>query len=417
MERKLPKNIRQIGNVSDNPKVYVEDYVDTFINQMCEKATDIPVGAFLIGESFSQDGQDYMFIHGAVQMKDIHMKNNEVVLGVQTWKKACEEGKKYFKGNTILGWILIAPDMRLKLNPNLEKLHEQLFMKKNRLFVMKNTTDKEETFFVYKYSDLMEIGGHYIYYEKNPCMQDYMIASRKQNCVTPSETFEDRATQDFRSMIKKQKTQKKPTHKHRFSYMASTILLLLVAGIGVVTMNEYSEMQGLQNSVSQVLSQWIGSDLEGDIDTSDENPIEIEVMDEEALQADNPKELEADETLDLEVVPEDLDIVSNDSEAENNVENLVESELGNNVENQVEGEPENNVENQVEGELENNVDIGQGDEGASLSNVYIVKEGDTLAQISKEEYGTVNRVGDICTLNELKDSNYIYVGQELLLPY
>ena len=27
MERQLPKNVRQIGNVSDSPKIYVEDYV------------------------------------------------------------------------------------------------------------------------------------------------------------------------------------------------------------------------------------------------------------------------------------------------------------------------------------------------------------------------------------------------------
>lgn len=30
MENQFPKNVRQIGNVSDIPKVYVEDYVDTF---------------------------------------------------------------------------------------------------------------------------------------------------------------------------------------------------------------------------------------------------------------------------------------------------------------------------------------------------------------------------------------------------
>ena len=37
MERQLPKNVRQIGNVSDSPKIYVEDYVDTFFAQLCEK--------------------------------------------------------------------------------------------------------------------------------------------------------------------------------------------------------------------------------------------------------------------------------------------------------------------------------------------------------------------------------------------
>ena len=37
MERQLPKNVRQIGNVSDSPKIYVEDYVDTFFAGLCEK--------------------------------------------------------------------------------------------------------------------------------------------------------------------------------------------------------------------------------------------------------------------------------------------------------------------------------------------------------------------------------------------
>ena len=38
MERQIPKNVRQIGNVSDSPKIYVEDYVDTFFLQLCDKA-------------------------------------------------------------------------------------------------------------------------------------------------------------------------------------------------------------------------------------------------------------------------------------------------------------------------------------------------------------------------------------------
>lgn len=28
MERQIPKNVRQIGNVSDSPKIYVEDYAE-----------------------------------------------------------------------------------------------------------------------------------------------------------------------------------------------------------------------------------------------------------------------------------------------------------------------------------------------------------------------------------------------------
>ena len=37
MEREIPRNVRQIGNISGGPKIYVEDYVDTFFAGLCEK--------------------------------------------------------------------------------------------------------------------------------------------------------------------------------------------------------------------------------------------------------------------------------------------------------------------------------------------------------------------------------------------
>ena len=50
MERQFPKNVRQVGNVSDTPKIYVEDYVDTYLNQIKDKAKEKRAGAFLVGE-------------------------------------------------------------------------------------------------------------------------------------------------------------------------------------------------------------------------------------------------------------------------------------------------------------------------------------------------------------------------------
>ena len=54
MQRQLPKNVRQIGNVSDNPKIYVEDYVDTFLGQMGERDEEI-IAAALIGEIIHEE--------------------------------------------------------------------------------------------------------------------------------------------------------------------------------------------------------------------------------------------------------------------------------------------------------------------------------------------------------------------------
>ncbi len=70
---RLPKNVRQIGNVSDSPKIYVEDYVDTFFAQLCEKCEKggRPIGAFLIGDIQTGADEEYVYIYGAIQMHDL----------------------------------------------------------------------------------------------------------------------------------------------------------------------------------------------------------------------------------------------------------------------------------------------------------------------------------------------------------
>ena len=47
---------------------------------------------------------------------------------------------------------------------------------------------------------------------------------------------------------------------------------------------------------------------------------------------------------------------------------------------------------------------------------YVVKKGDTLETISREQYGDVYHVDEICKLNGLDDGNLIFIGQKLLLP-
>ena len=49
-------------------------------------------------------------------------------------------------------------------------------------------------------------------------------------------------------------------------------------------------------------------------------------------------------------------------------------------------------------------------------SAYTVKPGDTLAQMCKEIYGTVELLDYICELNQLESVDLIYVGQELIFP-
>ena len=104
MERQIPKNVRQIGNVSDSPKIYVEDYVDTFFLQLSEKSEKEkqPEGAFLIGEMQKQDNEEYIYIYGAIKIKELKKEGGEYLINDKIWKCGCEECSQYFEEGEIM---------------------------------------------------------------------------------------------------------------------------------------------------------------------------------------------------------------------------------------------------------------------------------------------------------------------------
>ena len=252
MERQLPKNVRQIGNVSDSPKIYVEDYVDTFFAQLCEKCEKAgkgPVGAFLVGDIQPGTDEEYVYIYGAIQMHDLKMSGNEYVIDDDTWKRAYEDCKQYFEEGEMLGWFVAHPGVPLIPEASTVKLHKKSFPKKNTVFIMKDPVEKDETYYVHKMNDLMEISGHYTYYEKNPCMQNYMISSRKKNGAFPTETVEDRAAKDFRNMVRKRGESRKGRKTGGVMYAASACLVLVLIIMGVSMLNSFDRMKSVQNTL------------------------------------------------------------------------------------------------------------------------------------------------------------------------
>ena len=80
-----PRNVRQIGNISGGPKIYVEDYVDTFFGQISDQTEEIR-GAFLIGEMEDKEHPDYIYITGAIQMYELKRDGNTFQITEETWK-------------------------------------------------------------------------------------------------------------------------------------------------------------------------------------------------------------------------------------------------------------------------------------------------------------------------------------------
>ena len=83
-----------------------------------------------------------------------------------TWRCAYEDCKQFFEDGEMLGWFVAHPGVPLTPEPSTVKLHKKSFPKKNTVFIMKDPVEKDETYYVHKMNDLMEISGHYTYYEK-----------------------------------------------------------------------------------------------------------------------------------------------------------------------------------------------------------------------------------------------------------
>lgn len=392
MERQLPKNVRQIGNVSDSSKIYVEDYVDTFFNQLCDKAEQEMVGAFLIGETVQDEEQDYIYIYGAIRMKELGMKGKDFVIEEGVWKDACETCKEYFGNAEILGWFIAGGEHSLEVNHNISKLHQKYFSREKSVFVTKNARDKEEKFYIYKYRNMMECNGHYIYYEKNLEMQNYMIATRKRSGFTPSEIIEDRVTKNFRSLVREKAEKTEQKNHSRLVYATSTFLVLVIVVIGVTMLNNYDKMQSVQNSLDK-------------LSENDKNGEEKEPEDKD----------EVIETLGDNVSAETDDKTTQDNQdqAEGDAQDT-QTPDSNTPDSDT---PDSNTPGSDTPDTTTpDATTPETNKPATQPEAYIVQKGDTLESISREKYGDISRIDEICKLNGLEDGNLIIIGQKLLLP-
>ena len=396
MERQLPKNVRQIGNVSDSPKIYVEDYVDTFFAQLCEKCEKggkKPIGAFLIGDIQTGTDEEYVYIYGAVQMHELKMSGNEYVIDENTWRCAYEDCKQFFEDGEMLGWFVAHPGVPLTPEPSTVTLHKKSFPKKNTVFIMKDPVEKDETYYVHKMNDLMEIGGHYTYYEKNPCMQNYMISSRKKNGVSSTETVEDRAAKDFRNMVRTRGERQRQKKTGNLMYAASAALVLIVIVMGVTMISSFDRMKSVQSTLNSVT---------GKTDTVETRETSGQVT---AVTSDGETETDGENSEKSESGQADDENASKDTGNSRTDSPETDADTGN------EDEP-----GQTDQDTADTPDSGTGTSENGSDGIYVVEEGDTLAIISRKMYGDVTHVDAICRMNGITDGNLIYVGQKLLLP-
>lgn len=442
---KIPKNVMQIGTGSPNVKLYMEDYVHTFLERCQGKET-----CLAFGQQEEKDGIRYYLIYGVEKETDFR------------------------RGNF----------------PYFQKLERIGKIEKKEAAVRFWTVRGEE----------IQIGGYFIFYEQNEEMQAYMIAEREQS--RPAAVEEERVMEAINARREKRKaeaaadaargttasgastpntarsatasrasapntasnrktvlsrlgalkaaapTLNAASRKTAFgtAYQArlgSTgalfpklcrigclVLLLVLVGTALTSVNQYSDMKAVsallagavQNTKNETENISPGLIVEETVGWNSSDEMAQSAALDEATQADDETGA-ANTAMDGEVTDNrTADSVMPDSVMPDSV--MPDSVMSDSVTtDSVMADGQNAVTTDADAESSTarqsasaSDSFPQVQEALAHPESYQVQKGDSLIAISRRFYGTDEKVIEICRLNNIKDPNQIQPGQNILLP-
>ena len=437
---KIPKNVMQIGTGSPNVKLYMEDYVHTFLERCQGKET-----CLAFGQQEEKDGIRYYLIYGVEKETDFR------------------------RGNF----------------PYFQKLERIGKIEKKEASVRFWTVRGEE----------IQIGGYFIFYEQNEEMQAYMITEREQS--RPAAVEEERVMEAINARREKRKaeaaadaargttasgastpntarsatasrasapntassrktvlsrlgalkaaapTLNAASRKTAFgtAYQARSgstgalfpklcrigclVLLLVLVGTALTSVNQYSDMKAVsallagavRNTKNETENISPGLIVEETVGWNSSDEMAQSAALDEATQADDETGA-ANTAMDGEVT----DNRTADNVMTDNV--MPDSVMSDSVTtDSVMADGRNAVTTDADAEssavrqsASASDSFPQVQEALAHPESYQVQKGDSLIAISRRFYGTDEKVIEICRLNNIKDPNQIQPGQNILLP-
>ena len=250
---KLPKNIRQIGLPEEKKKIYVEDYVVTYMNQLASEHSNEQSAAILLGFYSKQKDVKLTFIHGAIGIPAAKVDEDSISFSSDIWEEIYNAIGKYFPKSEIVGWFLTRPGKSLGVNEKITKIHVDHFPGKEKTLFMMDPLDKEEAFFIYENGKLTRQQGYYIYYERNEEMQNYMV---EQRVGKGSEEMLE--TADIKRKVRVSKeTEKIKSQKIRKGGSNRKITGAIVAALALVVVGMNIMELLYKQEASQSVANWI----------------------------------------------------------------------------------------------------------------------------------------------------------------
>jgi len=404
---RLPKNLRQVGEGTVDTKIYIEDYVMTFIRKFWEKEDTVTAG-ILLGEVKQSGKETYIFVPGAIAIdrQQISFEDGQIQFTDDTWSSIYSTVKQFFNRYMIVGWFVNRNEPCREVGQGLGKVHLDNFPGADKILFLADTSEKEEKVYRYENGTLMEQPVYYIYYERNEDMQEYMLAGKQgETKASLDAEVKDVVPQSYRNILKEKKEENSQRRLVGVLYGACTFLAIVILMIGVAMMNNYDKIESLERLVSDLYKTAMGQ-----VQPSREEP---------GKESDELIIGKVDGKVEPTTVPTDVNEPEStsvqDKEAQQTLEK-VDDKQPESKEPETEPASEQSTETMKEPESIVTGDIIEETQGKEGEMYHIVKEGDTLTSISRRFYNTDTMVEKIKELNEISNQDIIYPGQVIRLP-
>ncbi len=161
----LPKNLIQMGKPDRIHKIFVEDYIISYIKEWNRESDGQPAGIALYGQAYKESNYKYYFMYGASRIEGLDRRGP--YLSQSDREEINNVGSRYFEEYSFLGWCIVR-----------EELPETIFL---------DTRGKA-----------IEVNGYACFFEKNESMLNFMLEmdEREKRCARQAENIPENAAMD-----------------------------------------------------------------------------------------------------------------------------------------------------------------------------------------------------------------------------
>lgn len=441
----LPKNLIQMGKPDRTHKIFVEDYIISYIKEWNRESDGQPAGIALYGQVYKESNYKYYFMYGASRIEGLDRRGP--YLSQSDREEINNVGNRYFEEYTFLGWCIVR-----------EELPETIFL---------DTRGKA-----------IEVNGYACFFEKNESMLNFMLEmdEREKRCARQAENNPENAAMDnswvdaspavqdgqadgqtettvfqgeyggnYRSLplenriaAAKKASDKNAASEKTASYkkknrqmikhlermkMAAAAMFTVLCVIGITTINDSDKIEEMQVAARQVIADLTQQKIP---DAENDNALTANGSAHTAGSATNGtgitgttvaatggNTVTANGTT---TTANGANTTGGNTANDNATATNATGTSGATTGNSADGMPWSDVTPPDAFPTGTTTGTTGTTQTATQPTSYTIMRGDTLNAICRRKYGDLGMVKQVCELNGIKNPNNIEVGQTILLP-